>query len=360
MNQPIISIIVPIYNVEKELPRCLESLITQTFKDIEIICVIDGSPDNSLRICEEYKTNEPRMVIISQENQGLSGARNTGLAYSKGKYIQFCDPDDYYVPDMCEKLYNAVISSNADLAIASIRVLYDQIPVIAGDQEYYRVKNRGLTVVNEYVIRNTDVSACNKIFKKSIIDTYSIFFPQGLHYEDACFFYKYIFVSKTIYHIPEYLYVYVRRDNSIMSNTFQKTPRSIDHIKILKNIKEFLLKNNLRNSYETDVFLWMTIIYTHLAFSWGTESVYDSAIKIVSDLLADIPDIYIQSCPYVSKEEINKLMALKNNDKKLFLNIKVVEPRYKQLKNILLLFLPVGTKRRKYLKKIYHRLRGFK
>jgi len=353
MNQPIISIIVPIYNVEKELPRCLESLITQTFKDIEIICVIDGSPDNSLRICEEYQSNEPRIVIVSQENQGLSGARNTGLARAKGKYIQFCDPDDYYSPDMCEKLHNAISLSNADLAIAGTRVLYDQVPVVASDNECFRIKGKGLTPVNEVVFRNTNVFSWNKIFKKSTIDAYNINFPVGLYYEDACFLYKYLFVSKTIYYVPEYLYTYVRHDNSIMSNTFRKVPWAIDHVKILKDIKDFLRKNNLKNSYEIDVFLWIVINYTRLAISWGTESAYDSAFEIASGLLADISDNFIQGCPCVSKEDIAKLMLLKKSSKKMFLKTMDIEARRKRLKKILSPYMPAGSRRRNIIKYLY-------
>jgi glycosyltransferase involved in cell wall biosynthesis len=350
MNQPIISIIVPIYNVEKELPRCLDSLINQTFRDIEIICVIDGSPDNSLMVCNKYGSKDSRIVIIVQENQGLSGARNTGLSHARGQYIQFCDPDDYYAPDMCEKLYDAISSSNADLAIAGIQVFYEQVQSTANENEYYRIKGSGLTTVNEYVIRKTDCSSCNKIFRKSIIDMYAISFPHGLHFEDACFFYKYLFVSKTIYYVPEYLYTYIRHDNSIMSNTFKKTPWANDHVKILQDIKNFLLKNNLFNSYEIDVFLWIIISSAYFAISWGMESAYNSTVEIVSGILADISDTCIQSCPYVSKKEIKELMALKNNDLKLFLQFMHANRR---LKRILAPLLPVGSKRREFVKNLY-------
>ena len=358
MDNPVISIIVPIYNAEKDLSRCLNSLINQTFNNIEIICVIDGSPDNSLNICKEYQSNEPRMVIVSQENRGVSEARNNGLVNAKGKYIQFCDPDDYYALDMCEKLYNAIFLSNADLAIVGIKVLYDQVPITVSDKEYFRIKGNGLTTINEYVTKNTDVSLCNKIFKKSIIDTYNINFPSKLHYEDACFCYKYFLISKTIYFVPEYIYTYVRHDNSIMSNTFQKTPWAIDHVKILEDVKKFMLKNNLNGIYEKDIFLWIVTVSVYFVLLHGLEQIFNSTMQIASDLIADIHDDYIKSCPFVFKNDRLKLLSLKNKDKKnIFRLDEGVQAKRKIMDKILLKLFPKGSWRRNILKKIRNKLK---
>jgi glycosyltransferase involved in cell wall biosynthesis len=298
------------------------------------------------------------VVIVPQENRGLSGARNTGLTHAKGTYIQFCDPDDYYMPDMCEKLHDAISSSGADLAVAGARVFYDQIQSMPGDKEYFRVKGKGLTTVNEAVFRNTDVCSWNKIYKKSIIDTFSINFPIGLCNEDTCFFYKYLFVSKTIYYVPEYLYSYIRHDGTIMSKIFEgKTPRALDFVKILEDIKSFMTKNNLNDIYETDVFVWIITLCLHNALLYGAESTHDPIVKIVSGLLADIPDGTIQSCPYISRNEIVRLMTLKN-DTKTFLKIMYTEPRPNRLKRMSLFFFPARSWRRNFARRIYRRLSG--
>jgi len=212
-----------------------------------------------------------------------------------------------------------------------------------------------LTTINEAVFKNTNVHAWNKIFRKSIIDAYNIKFPVGLYYEDACFFSKYLFVSKTIYCVPECLYTYIRRENSIMGETFRKTPKAIDHIKILEDIKNFLAKNNLNGSYETNVFLWLVIAYMRSVVRYGVESIYDPAVKIASDLLIDISTDSIKKCPNIFRNDKSKLIALKNNDTKLFLQLETTKS---VLKKIVLPFFPQGSKRRAFLKKAYEKVIG--
>lgn len=359
MNRPVISIIVIIYNTGKYLHRCLENLVNQTFKDIEIICIIDGSSDNSLEICKSFADKDPRLVIVSQENQGRSRARDIGLIHAKGKYIQFCDSDDYYELDMCEKLHGVISSSNAELATAGIRVSYEQCNRIPGDEEYYRIKGNGLTSINELVFRSTDVSVCNKIFKKSIIDEYNINFPPGLYYEDACFFLKYLLVSRTIYYIPEQLYNYKRhKENSIMAETFQKSVKALDHVKLIEDIKGFMKKNDLMGCYEIDVFLWIIITGLDFVVSNGTEDIFEMALKIVSDLLADIHDEIIISCPYITKTDVKKLIVAKNNDVKCFFKIIHKESERRRLRMSTRFFLPAGSKRRELAVKLYSFLRN--
>jgi glycosyltransferase involved in cell wall biosynthesis len=355
LNLPITSIIVPIYDAEKYLPCCLESLINQTFKDIEIICVIDGSVDNSLEICENYKNMDSRIIIITQENQGPSAARNTGLLYARGKYIQFCDPDDSYSHNMCEELYNAISSSDADIITSGTRIIYDHIKVHHGELEYFRVKSQGLKSINEVAFRITDVSVWNKLFKKTIIDTYKINFPQGLIYEDACFFYKYLFMSKTIYYIPEHLYNYTRHDKSIMSNTYKKKISfAKNHLLIMENIKTFMMDKKLNTCYEKDLFLLILIPAIYFYISYSIES-FDSFITgLIKRLLGDITEDFILGCPYISRIEKLELISLKQCDIRNFSKLYAINnnPIKKIIKELILPFFPYGTKRRMILKKI--------
>lgn len=121
-----ISIIIPVYNVAKYLPECLESILNQTFQDFEVICVNDGSKDNSLEILEEYGKKDNRIKIITKENGGAGSARNKGLEFAEGKYIQFLDGDDYFEPQMLEKLYNLAKEYKAEISVCSSRKVDDE------------------------------------------------------------------------------------------------------------------------------------------------------------------------------------------------------------------------------------------
>ncbi len=121
---PLVSIIVPVYNTERQLAKCLNSLINQTLKDIEIILVDDGSPDNSPAICDEYAKNDSRIKVIHKENGGLSSARNAALDIAKGKYIGFVDSDDFVDIKMFEKMYNSANKDNSDICICSHYNIY--------------------------------------------------------------------------------------------------------------------------------------------------------------------------------------------------------------------------------------------
>ena len=114
-----VSIIIPVYNVQKYLRKCLDSIVNQTFKNIEIIIINDGSSDNSLNICKEYSKKDKRINIINKHNEGVSKARNTGLLYATGEYISFIDSDDWVEQNMIEELYNSITSNKADLCICN-------------------------------------------------------------------------------------------------------------------------------------------------------------------------------------------------------------------------------------------------
>ena len=120
MQEKTISLIIPVYNVEKYLARCLDSVINQTFKDLEIICIDDGSTDNSSDILQNYALKDERIVVIRQANAGLSAVRNVGISRAKGEYICFIDSDDWIDFDFCEKLYNSAEKHSADIAVAGI------------------------------------------------------------------------------------------------------------------------------------------------------------------------------------------------------------------------------------------------
>ena len=118
MNNPLVSIIVPVYNVQNSVARCLESICAQTWKNIEIILVNDGSRDESFSVCEQFREKDPRIVLVDKSNSGVSDTRNCGMTLASGKYVQFVDSDDYLDPDFTERLVTAAEANNADLVIA--------------------------------------------------------------------------------------------------------------------------------------------------------------------------------------------------------------------------------------------------
>ncbi len=305
---PKISVIVPIYNVEPYLEKCLDSLTSQTFKDIEIICIDDGSPDNSATIVKRYVAKDKRISLYQQKNQGLSAARNTGLEHAKAPYIMFCDPDDYYDLTMCAKMYDAIHTHDVDMAHCGIQVEYEAFHELKeSDEKYYRIKFNGEQTITPNNFFQFDVSMLNKIFKKSIIDTYDLKFPVGLRYEDACFFFMYVAVAPKTFCIQKKLYHYLRRAASIMGQTFSKSDEKVlDHLNIMAVIYDFLIKNHIVKKFEMLFFAaYLECFYfshTHLPHNKK-----HLAIKETQQFLAKFKFSTIECPPYV-KEQLHNIL----------------------------------------------------
>jgi len=186
-NKPILSIIVPVYNVEKYLARCLDSILAQTFTDFELITVDDGSPDNCGKILDEYALKDERIKVIHKENGGVSSARNAGLDVATGEYIGFVDPDDTIFPDMYEHLYNEAVEGNYDIVqcgCVKVNESGEEVQHIACDEEKeYISTDDMLCDFFECVIRN---SAWNKIFKHDVVQNVR-FMPELRIAEDGLF-----------------------------------------------------------------------------------------------------------------------------------------------------------------------------
>ena len=218
-----ISVIVPAYNVEKYIGECLDSLINQTFGDIEIICVNDGSTDSTPDILNEYASSDSRIRVISQKNKGLSGARNTGLRNAEGKYIYFIDSDDYLELDALEKLYN--LSGQKDLDMVMFKLInVDDDTKEKYQNKYYEMKYlkdfEGKVFshedIPEYVYR-IPVSIPGKFFRKELISDME--FVEGIIFEDNVFFIEALFKAGRVCFLNEYLYYRrIRQDSIITSN----------------------------------------------------------------------------------------------------------------------------------------------
>lgn len=217
MNEKI-SLIIPVYNVEKYLKKCIDSAINQTYQNIEIILINDGSTDNSGKICEEYSRRYQNIIYVNKKNGGLSSARNAGIHVSKGDYLFFLDSDDYITEDCIESLYFALLKENTDISIGNYQEVYlnDEIDLKRKNREYIFLDNEQAFI--EMLSHNTfNMSACNKLFKKYLFK--EIEFPLGKKCEDYYIMYKLILNSKKISLIESPTYFYLQRTNSITKNS---------------------------------------------------------------------------------------------------------------------------------------------
>ena len=238
-----ISVIVPVYNVEKYISKCLDSLVNQTLEDIEIIVVNDGSPDNSQRIIDEYvKKYSNKIKSYIKENGGLSDTRNFGLKYAKGDYISFVDSDDWLDYDALEKMYNIAEKEKSDIVICDMKDHYS-------NKEIYH----NCTIYDS--VYNVTPSACNKLFKKTIIG--NLRFLKNLWYEDLNFTTKILFGNPSISNISEGLYHCNCGHVSTMNNN--NSLKNLDMIIAIDDLIEYSKKNNV---YDKNIISF--IIFHHV------------------------------------------------------------------------------------------------
>ncbi len=269
--RPLVSVVIAAYNVESYIEHCLDTLLGQTLHDIEIIVVEDRSTDGTKDIIKSYAQKDPRIVpVYNSKNLGLSGARNRGIGKARAEYLMFCDSDDYCELDMCEKLYHALSQTGADAGACEDDVVYHaHREMKPSDDYYYSLKFSGLNPMSDELVLNTDVSVHNKIFRHSVLDKYDLRFIEGLLYEDAYFTVAYFCVSQQIYYLNEKLYHYVRREHSIMSDTWStdKTKdRALDHLYEAFHLYDFLEAHNLLAKYN-DLFWQLFYRYEEFAIS---------------------------------------------------------------------------------------------
>lgn len=241
-----LSIIVPVYNVEKYLPKCLESLIKQTLKDIEIICVNDGSMDNSLAILKEFASKDSRIRIIDNRHQGVAKTRNAGIEQSTGEYIGFVDSDDYIDIDFFEKLYNSATKSNSDIAIASI----------LKHKKFFNIYNAKYTKEETAITIQDKIKLCedkkhfffyawNKIYHSGFIKENNIKFSEGQIYEDVMFAIKALYYSNKIISVYGTKYHYIEHENSLTKYKDKTGEKEHDLIKAYSELQEFCNSKNI-------------------------------------------------------------------------------------------------------------------
>lgn len=297
-----VSVIVPVYNVEKYIEKCLKSLVNQTLKDIEIIVVNDGSPDNSQKIIDKYAKKYKNVKSYIKENGGVADARNYGIKKSSGEYIAFVDGDDFVLNDMYEKMYKKASSNNFDIVVCDLNYIYEdsssEMRVSSGfDEDATDIKK---AIINNYPV------VWNKVIKREIFD--KIEFKKGVWFEDVEFLYRMFPLIKTIGVIKEPFNQYIQRNGSITKSVDKRIYNYIDN---WNGIIDFYKENNFYDKYKKELeFAYVRYIYA----------------------------TFVKQSTYFDKEEYNKAVDLAiKNVKKNFPHYKKNKYFYKSLKGIYLL-----------------------
>lgn len=234
-----ISLIMPVYNVEKYLRKSIESVLNQTFKDFELIIINDGSTDSSRKICEEYAKNDNRIKLINIENAGLANARNKGIDIAKGDYIGFIDSDDFIESNMYEELYADCINNNSDISIIGVKYVDE-------DNKCF----------NEYIPEKADIIeimkkayAWNKLYKRNLFIDNKLYFASKKYYEDVELIPKLFVKANKVSCIKISRYNYLKRNGSI---TQKRDEKILDNLWAYTSVKKYLINENLYDIYSSE------------------------------------------------------------------------------------------------------------
>jgi glycosyltransferase involved in cell wall biosynthesis len=312
---PKVSIIVPIFNVEQYLHKCIDSLLAQSLQDIEIILVDDGSKDSSEEICDEYDKKDKRIVVIHKINGGLSSARNAGIRIASGEYLGFVDGDDWVDTNMYEVLYELCNENNADIGTCKISRNDKSVNnVKQGNKFNIEILNKEKAIHRMYEGKLTGFSACNKLFEKKIF--FNILFPEGRAYEDAAIMYRLYDYANCIVYVDEPFYHYIFRDNSITTGNFSE--------------KRFDIVLNYQEAYS-----YMELNYPCLCERLN-QLYFSSLYGMFTDLISE--NSLIDRNNY-----LNKVIQLMKENNNRILKSSIIPIKYKFISQLLIHFPVFGV-----------------
>ncbi len=249
-QRPLITVILPCYNVGRYIEKSLSSILNQTIKNIEVICINDGSTDDTLDILNCYSINDERVKIYNQKNQGQGIARNNGIKHANGEYIAFVDPDDWIEYNMYENLYRLAVQSDVDFIECGLNKYYETSGELKKVKfDYPACENKIFNYKNDlnYVFKGTSLSPCNKLFKKSFIIDNDIYFSNRRLSEDQIFTLKAKVKAKKIIYIPKNYYNYRIRPQSSLTT---KKRENLHFENIVSEIKDFFKSQELYNDFK--------------------------------------------------------------------------------------------------------------
>ncbi|MEH7226759.1 glycosyltransferase, partial [Bacillus sp. JJ1566] len=236
---PVVSIIVPVYNVEKYLSSCIDSILAQTLTDIEVILVNDGSTDHSGKICDEYAASDTRVKVIHKEYGGVSSARNVGVGMAQGEYIGFVDSDDRIEQEMYMELYHLCKDTSSDISICILgREMNGKIINQHNNKIYTKLMDNEEAMKQLFKGELYRFSLCNKLFKKSCF--VNIIFPEGRIHEDLATTYKLFSNANRVVYKNFIGYIYIKRQNSLLTSSFNE--KRLDAFIAWNEILNFMIK----------------------------------------------------------------------------------------------------------------------
>ncbi|MGN0030910.1 MAG: glycosyltransferase family 2 protein [Candidatus Gastranaerophilaceae bacterium] len=336
-----ISVIIPVYNVAEYLTKCLDSVVNQTLKDIEIICVNDGSVDNSLEILKAYAQQDNRIVIIDKQNEGVAVARNDALDIAKGDYIMFLDSDDYLTLDACETAYSKITSENADIGVFSHIEAENGICTEAPKNKVVckYAQDENLTDYSCF-----QIMSCDKIYKNSFLNNNNLRFPKGIkNAEDGVFSWYCLFNSPKYCFIEKPIYIYVVNRQNSATNEYENC--------IKNNNAAFITMFDAQIFKKQPIETQLTII-SH--FCNGARWYWDNFYKFYQRkvLIKDIREFLSFLEEHYDKKDLmtlKKYRVLKNIYWYTFMNtlFSMVNSRSKSHKIITILGIKIKYKRKK-------------
>lgn len=301
-----ISVIVPVYNVEAYLDRCIKSIIKQTYNNLEIILIDDGSSDKSSCICDQWAACDDRIIVIHKTNCGLSAARNSGIEVASGTYISFIDSDDCVDPFFIETLYNTLITGNAEISVVYYKMFKDERAPLLNHNKRYKAEilSRKDAVMRLFSDVKFGNYACNKLYKRELFD--DIRYPYGKKMEDLGVTYKLLFLCNSVALVKAPLYFYYQRADSILH-----TPcKSFYNDRYELSKERFLFLEKIYPDLDDNYVFFFKIIIESLPYLDDAEFVYakneaqtlwgrvshmtELKVRIKYDLFRYIPNIYFK------------------------------------------------------------------
>jgi glycosyltransferase involved in cell wall biosynthesis len=286
---PEVSVIIPVYNVAPYLRPCLESVLGQTFADLEVICVDDDSSDASPDILADYAGKDSRLRVLAQEHGGQARARTKALALAQGRYISFVDSDDLLNREAYEKSLPH-FTDDVDYVCFRIKV-FGEAGLTAKERgkRYRDPPFQGLVDVDEAVIRQTNVQVWNKIYRRKVIERNGVAFPDGLIYEDFVFTLAYLLVSRRAWYLEDRLYNYRQRPDSTMGRTYLSScSRVTEHLAVVRELFKFMKAHELlsgRESFLAEYFVRHFHLTCQYAPAESREEMYALAGQCLKELL---------------------------------------------------------------------------
>lgn len=299
------SLIIPIYNVRNYLRKCLDSVAAQTYSNLEVLIINDGSPDDSLEIALEYTSKYPHFHCYTIENRGLGGARNYGMEQAKGDYILFLDGDDYLTPNCVEVLVAAAEENGSDIVAANCYDVWEDGSLVMAYKNIYQKANTSLAQEPQLLFNR--ICACFKLFRRELLEGFS--FVSRMWYEDLRLIPKLYLHAKTITYVDDSLYYYVQREGSIMNNS--GCSRNLEIVDAFEDLLDYYRQQGMYERYRAELEF---LVIEHIAVSgigravFGTGKEKRDSIRKMQAYLETFDHLYDN--PYLKTQARNRKIVL--------------------------------------------------